>query len=106
MDFSAFIHVLDPTKVKVLVSACCIVIKDSAGLDVGYCRELVFYKVGVNTHRTMLEFYTSDKVERETIICTPSYEDPDTKTQLANLKAGVEAARSLSEKGSRKSMFN
>nr|GEV24229.1 hypothetical protein [Tanacetum cinerariifolium] len=47
----------------------------------------------------MLEFYTSDKVERATIICTPSYEDPDTKTQLANLKAAVEAARSLSEKG-------
>nr|GEW43834.1 protein vacuoleless1 [Tanacetum cinerariifolium] len=27
-----------------------VVIKDPAGLDVGYFRELVFYKVGVNTH--------------------------------------------------------
>ncbi|GJZ90896.1 hypothetical protein Tco_0662823 [Tanacetum coccineum] len=41
----------------------------------------------------MLEFYTSDKVERETIICT------------ATLKTGVETARSIREKApaSRKS---
>ncbi|GJT60837.1 hypothetical protein Tco_1004370 [Tanacetum coccineum] len=82
-----------------------VVIKDPAGSDAGYCRELVFYSRGVNTHRTMWEFYTCDKVERATIICTASYEDPVIKKQLAILKTGGEAAWCLKEKArdSRKS---